>query len=88
VWPEHRLYAVGPVLAALEDAGIAVHARSVRYRALLQFLGPYVPVEILVPPNAAADARRIIEGRLLQDQGAKEDVARRDEAIPAAVVNA
>lgn len=70
VWPEHRLYAVGVLMDALEEAGIAAHARATRYRALLQFFGPYVPVEILVSSDDRERACQVIEGRLLEAEEA------------------
>lgn len=69
VWPEHRLYAVGVLMSALDEAGIPAHARATRYRALLQFFGPHVPVEILVPRAHAARAAQVIEDRLLLAEG-------------------
>lgn len=69
VWPEPRLYAVGVLMSALEEAGVPAHARATRYRALLQFFGPYVPVEIMVSPSDAARAGEVIEDRLLAAEG-------------------
>jgi hypothetical protein len=64
VTAEHRLYAVGPELAALEAAGIACFPRALRHRTLLAFWGPYLPVEILVPRSQAVDARAVLEPKL------------------------
>jgi hypothetical protein len=61
VWPEHRLYAVEPALARLDEAGIAAFPRGLRHRALLGFIGPYVPVELLVPVERAEEARALLE---------------------------
>ena len=58
---EHRLYAVGPVLAALADAGIAHFPRALRHRTLLAFWGPYLPVEILVSRSQADLARALLD---------------------------
>jgi hypothetical protein len=63
VTAEHRLYAVGPALAALEAGGIAHFPRALRHRALLAFWGPYLPVEILVPRHRADDARAILQAK-------------------------
>jgi hypothetical protein len=63
VWEEHRAYAVGPLTQALTDAGISVHARSVYYRALVQVLGPLVPVTLLVPPGDAERALAVLQAR-------------------------
>jgi hypothetical protein len=60
VWPEHRPYAIAPAMAALEAAGIDGHARSARQRTMLQFFGPWLPIEILVAPGSADEARRVI----------------------------
>lgn len=54
VWWEQRSYALGPLSAALTNAGIAHHVRSARLRALLPHV-PLVPAELLVAP-AQADA--------------------------------
>jgi hypothetical protein len=64
VTAEHRLYAVGPALAALTVAGIPGFPRALRHRALLAFWGPYLPVEILVPRSRADDARAVLAGWL------------------------
>ena len=55
VWPEHRPYALASARAALARAGIAVHARGENLRRLLQFGGPFVPIDLLV---SRADAER------------------------------
>ena len=64
-WPLHRMYAVSPVVEALAAAGIPAHARSARYRSLLQFFGPYVPVEVLVPAEHAERAEAMLRVRLM-----------------------
>ncbi len=61
---EHRVYAVDAALAALAAHGIPGHARSAGHRALLQFFGPYVPVEIQVPVAHGDEARGILAGVL------------------------
>jgi hypothetical protein len=40
-----------------------VHARSVYYRALVQVLGPLVPVTLLVPPGDAERALAVLQAR-------------------------
>lgn len=65
VWPEHRLYAVRPALARLEQAGIPAFARGLRHRTLLGFLGPYVPVDLLVPATRTAEAGVLLETMLV-----------------------
>jgi|GEM_PF-6245984 len=42
----------GRWLALLGEAGIAATLRGVRMRALLRFMGPWLPVEVLVPKAA------------------------------------
>ena len=61
VTAEHRLYAVGPALAALEAGGIAHFPRALRHRTLLAFWGPYLPVEVLVPRHQAVEARALLQ---------------------------
>jgi hypothetical protein len=68
VWPEHRLYAVRPALDRLEQAGIPAFARGLRHRTLLGFLGPYVPVDLLVPATHAAQAGVLLETIFLQSR--------------------
>jgi hypothetical protein len=65
VWPVHRVYAVQPALRALEQAGIAAFPRGLHHRTLLQFFGPFVPITLLVPPEKADDAARILRELLL-----------------------
>jgi hypothetical protein len=59
----HRLYLLPIVLEHLESAGIPAHARSTGHRTLLQFFGPYVPVEIIVPTSRATEASAIVDAR-------------------------
>jgi hypothetical protein len=63
-WPEHRVYAVDPILDALAHANIPAHAKNVHLRTLLQFFGPFCPIEILVPEARVAEAREILRARL------------------------
>jgi hypothetical protein len=63
VWPIHRVYAVDPALEALARAGIPALARGVGHRVLLQFVGPYIAIDVLVPPAHAAEAQRILRER-------------------------
>lgn len=62
VRPLHRMAEVEPVAYRLTLAGIPFFARSAAYRAALQFFGPHVPVEILVPLDRADEARRLLDG--------------------------
>jgi len=56
VWPVHQVYAAPALVEALEAREVPALARSLRHRALLQFFGPHVPVEILVPAAHATKA--------------------------------
>ena len=64
VWPEHRPYALAAVRAALAEAGITVHARGENLRRLLQFAGPYVPIDLMVPRADAPRAAVLLDGLL------------------------
>lgn len=55
----HRMYLVEPALRALSSAGIVAHARARRYRMLFHFFAPWTPVEVLVPPERAAEAEAL-----------------------------
>jgi hypothetical protein len=63
VTAEHRLYAVGLALAALQAGGIAHFPRALRHRTLLAFWGPYLPIEILVPRRQAVEAQAILQAK-------------------------
>jgi preprotein translocase subunit SecY len=64
IWPEHRMYAVELALAELRRAGVAVFARGMRVRSMLQFFGPFIPVDLFVPEPQAKQATQILS-RLL-----------------------
>jgi SecY len=55
----HSVHAVPPTMQALAAAGIRGVARTLRYRTLFHLFAPYAPIEILVPPERAADAEAI-----------------------------
>lgn len=61
VWPVHRVYEVEPALAALTAAGIPARAQGGCTRALLQFYGPYIPIQLMVPPEQTGEARALLE---------------------------
>jgi len=63
VWEIHQVYAVVPAMRLLEAEGIQAFARGLRLRSLLQFFGPYVPVQILVPADQAQAAYGLLEAR-------------------------
>jgi hypothetical protein len=60
----HQLHAVPIVLDALANANIPTHPRTYAHRCLLQFFGPYLPVEIVVPKRHAEAADRILADAL------------------------
>ncbi|MBI3072071.1 MAG: hypothetical protein HYY84_08105 [Deltaproteobacteria bacterium] len=64
VWPEHRLYAVDPIVESLRSANISAFPRGVYHRTLLQFFGPVIPVDIMVPSQRVTDARSLVEEKL------------------------
>jgi hypothetical protein len=55
----HRVYAVEPAMRALTAAGIPAFPRTRHLRMLFHFFAPWAPVEILVPPERAAEAEAI-----------------------------
>jgi hypothetical protein len=61
VWPVHQVARLDEQLAKLAAANVPALARGEHYRALLQFFGPYVPIELMVPVERAADARKALE---------------------------
>jgi len=69
VWPEHRPYALAAAREALDAAGITVHARGESQRRLLQFGGPYVPIDLMVPSADAERATKILKRVLLPKKG-------------------
>lgn len=62
VWEEQRVYALGPLSAALSHAAIPHHVRAARLRTLLPYL-PLVPAELLVAPAHAVAARDALAAR-------------------------
>ena len=62
VWPLHTPLVTDAVRHELAAAGIDHHLQASRLRALLWFFGPYVPIMVLVPPDRAPDAERILRG--------------------------
>ncbi len=83
VWPEHRPYAIAAVREALGQAGIAVHARGERLRRLLQFFGPYVPIELMVPQKHEKDASTLLRKILLETSAAPEEKIDESPIVPA-----
>lgn len=69
-WPLHQVWLVAPALDALAAAGIPAHVRSVRYRACTGPLAPLVAMDVLVPGDRIADARRVLEAAVRIDVSA------------------
>jgi hypothetical protein len=65
VWPLHQVAFLDVAIAALAEAGIPVHARAANNRALLWFFGPYVPIDLMVPPEHVLAARERLAALLL-----------------------
>lgn len=63
VWEIHQTYAVAPAMRLLEAERIRAFAKGTRLRSLLQFFGPYVPVQILVPAADAQRAHALLQAR-------------------------
>jgi preprotein translocase subunit SecY len=72
VWPEHRSYAVPIARHALAAAGITLHARGEHLHRLLQFYGPYAPVDLMVPRADAERAAELLQKILYSDPDAPE----------------
>jgi hypothetical protein len=62
-WEIHQPYAVAPAMRLLEAQGFHPFARGLHVRCLLQFFGPYVPIQILVPLDEAQACRSLLEER-------------------------
>ena len=60
VWPLHDPLLADVVRDKLAAAGIDHHLQSARLRMLLWFFGPWVPIMVMVPPQQAPDAERIL----------------------------
>ena len=63
IWEIHQSYAVAPSLRLLKAEGIHAFAKGMHLRALLQFFGPYIPVQILVPVEDARRANAFMQAR-------------------------
>jgi preprotein translocase subunit SecY len=59
--PEQRPYAVRPLVLLLESRDVFVFARSQFMRTVLQFFGPHVPIEIMVPRSRCEEAEAILD---------------------------
>src|SRR5262249_18225601 len=65
IWSEHRPYAIEPLRAARASAHVPVVMRSWMPRRLLQFVAPFVPIEVLVPAAYAERATAIAQKLLM-----------------------
>ncbi len=72
VWSEHRPFAAEAVRSALAAREIAVHARGSATRTLLQFWGPFAPIEIAVAPDDAERAQKTAKRALRARTSAKQ----------------
>jgi hypothetical protein len=61
IWLLNQVALVQPVVDTLARAGIFVLPRTAFHRALLQALGPYLPIVLLVPEARAAEARGLVQ---------------------------
>jgi hypothetical protein len=64
IWPEQRPYAAHAARTILEQANIFVLLRGIHHRTCLQFFGPYVPIDIMVPAAYADQAVSLVNGVL------------------------
>ena len=60
VWILHRPWELAPIITALQRKGIATHARGIFHRTLLQLFGPFVPIQLFVPPESRDRALEIV----------------------------
>ena len=63
IWEIHQVYAVPPTMLLLRAQGFHPFAKGLRLRSLLQFFGPYAPIEILVPAGEAQPAYALLASR-------------------------
>ncbi len=66
-WPIHRVYAVDPAIRLLLENGIEAFPRGVHHRTMLQFFGPYVPVDLMVAPGDVTRTQEILYGALVKE---------------------
>ncbi|MDB4968669.1 MAG: Preprotein translocase secY subunit [Myxococcales bacterium] len=60
VWPLPSVASIDPALARLRAAGIYGFVRAAHHRALLQFFGPYLELDLLVPLARAEEAQALL----------------------------
>jgi hypothetical protein len=60
VWPLHDPLLVDVVRDRLAASGISHHVQATRLRSLLWVFGSYVPMNVLVPPDRADEATRVM----------------------------
>jgi preprotein translocase subunit SecY len=60
VWPIQQAGLAAAAVDVLARAGITAHLRGAHHRALLHVVGPYVPIEVMVPADRAGEATAIL----------------------------
>jgi hypothetical protein len=60
VWPIHDAAMADSARRVLAAAGIAAHLRGRAHRSLYQVLGPFIPIEVMVPRERAGEASAIL----------------------------
>jgi hypothetical protein len=60
----HQVANADAALTALAQAEIPAHARGIHFRSLLHSLGPFAPIELMVPRAHAPEASKLV-GRVL-----------------------
>lgn len=64
IWPAQQLDHADALRTALEAAGIPAMVQARSLRALLQFFGPYAPMQLWVPAEQAGRAEVLLRERL------------------------
>jgi hypothetical protein len=68
VWPVERLYVLGPALRLLDRNGIPAHVKNAHTKTLLQFAGPFVPMELMVAASDRKQAQGLLYDALVRDK--------------------
>jgi hypothetical protein len=66
-WPFERLWAIGPALRLLERNGIKARLKNAHVKTILQFAGPFVPVELMVPADRVKQSQKLLYEALLRE---------------------
>jgi hypothetical protein len=64
VWPLHQVQLADEVARALAAERIPAHLRGLRFRSLMHFFGPEVPIAVMVPVADAERAHKLLAERL------------------------